>query len=195
MALRQTRVWRNSESYFSAVLAGSESDAIRQITVSRMALLRFFGGDVRGGRGSAWDELKRAPDIGGVVLTWKQMAPAKPLPPDVAARRLQEWAAAPWSVLHLEIALEKVREGRLEDGLAHLDSALALSPDYSDARFARGLILADLGRSEAVHDWLLFRSDSHEGDRGRTAYLASKIRAFMESRGQQVPRALAGSSP
>jgi hypothetical protein len=123
------------------------------------------------------------------------MAPAKPLPADVAVRPLQEWAAAPWAVLHLEIALNKVKDGRLEDGLTHLNSALALSPDYSDARFTRGLVLANLGRTEAVHDWLIFRSESHADDRGRTAYLASKLRALLESRGQPVPRALAGPSP
>lgn len=195
LAFRQARVWRNAEAYFSAVLAGSQSDDIRQITVSRMALLHFFRGDVRDGRAGAWDELKRAPKIGGVILTWKQMAPAKPLPADVAVRPLQEWAAAPWAVLHLEIALNKVKDGRLEDGLAHLNSALALSPDYSDARFTRGLVLANLGRTEAVHDWLIFRNESHADDRGRTAYLASKLRALLESRGQPVPRALAGPSP
>jgi hypothetical protein len=130
-----------------------------------------------------------------VILTWKQMAPAKPLPADVAVRPLQEWVAAPWAVLHLEIALNKVKDGCLEDGLAHLNSALALSPDYSDARFTRGLVLANLGRTEAVHDWLIFRSESHADDRGRTAYLASKLRALLKSRGQPVPRALAGPSP
>jgi hypothetical protein len=191
LALRQARVWRDAPSYFAAVLTGTRLDYVRHITVSRQALLQFSGGDVRGGRVRAWEELQRAPDVAGVGLTWKQMAPASPLPPEVAARTLEEWPAAPWSVLHLQIALQQMKEGRIDDALAHLDAALELSPDYADARFTRGALLADLGRGEAAHDWLVLRGDLRPGDRGRNAFLGSKVAALYRAEGKAPPRALA----
>ena len=191
LALRQARVWRDAPSYFAAVLTGTRLDYVRHITVSRQALLQFSGGDVRGGRVKAWQELQSAPDVAGVGLTWKQMAPASPLSPEVAGRTLEEWPAAPWSVLHLQVALQQMKEGRIDDALVHLDAALELSPDYADARFTRGALLADLGRMEAAHDWLVLRGDTRPGDRGRNAFLGSKVAALYRAEGKPTPRALA----
>ena len=192
LAAGQCQVWRSSDAYFSAVLAHNELDDIRQITVSRLALLRFFGGDVRGGRLSAVEELGRRPDLGGVVLTWRQMAPRAALSAEVAGRRLQEWPAAPWAVLQLEVARSQAKEGRAGDALDHIDSALGLAPEYMDARFYRAVMLADLGRLEAAHDWLIFHGWARGRDRGRDDFLTARIRALYEARGVRLPPALRG---
>jgi hypothetical protein len=191
-AAREARVWRSTRAYLESVLATTRIDEVRQITVSRLALLQFLGGDVRGGRLGALAELARAPRTEGVVLAWKDMAPGQPLSPDVAARPLQEWNAPPWAETHLVIAQAQLRQGRVEDALLHLDQALALSPDYADARFRRGLVLAEAGRMAAVHDWLVFRGDARANDRARDAFLASRVRILYEARGLPLPPALAG---
>ncbi len=192
-AAREAAVWESTHAYLVSVRDGTRLDAVREITISRLALLQFLRGDVRGGRSGAWEELQRAPATEGVILVWKEMAPASPLPPEIAGRTLQEWPAAPWAVVELDLAQRQVREGRIDDALAHLDQALALSPDYADARFNRAVVLAETGRMGAVHDWLVFRGSPGAGDRGREAFLASKIRALYEARGLHPPRALAGA--
>jgi thioredoxin-like negative regulator of GroEL len=90
------------------------------------------------------------------------------------------------------IAQAQLRQGRVEDALLHLDQALALSPGYADARFRRGLVLAEAGRMAAVHDWLVFRGDARANDRARDAFLASRVRILYEARGLPLPPALAG---
>jgi len=190
-AAREARVWRNTRDYLESVLGTTRIEEVRQITISRLALLQFLGGDVRGGRLNALAELAKAPGTGGVQLAWNAMAPGQPLPPDVAARPLQEWNASPWAETHLMIAQTQLRQARIEDALLHLDEALALSPDYEDARFRRGLVLAEAGRMGAVHDWIVFHGNARANDRARDGFLASRVRALYEARGLPVPPALA----
>jgi tetratricopeptide (TPR) repeat protein len=89
------------------------------------------------------------------------------------------------------IAQTQLRQARIEDALLHLDEALALSPDYEDARFRRGLVLAEAGRMGAVHDWIVFHGNARANDRARDGFLASRVRALYEARGLPVPPALA----
>ena len=191
LATREARVWRNTRDYLESVLSASRIEEVRQITVSRLAFLQFLGGDVRGGRKIAYEELARAPGTGGVLLVWEHMEPKQPLSPEVAARPLQEWPAPPWAVAHLITAQTQLLQARTEDALLHLDQALALDPDYGDARFRRGLVLADAGRMGAVHDWLVFHGNARAKDRARDAFLASRVRLLYEARGLPVPPLIA----
>jgi tetratricopeptide (TPR) repeat protein len=94
-------------------------------------------------------------------------------------------------VAHLITAQTQLLQARTEDALLHLDQALALDPDYGDARFRRGLVLADAGRMGAVHDWLVFHGNARAKDRARDAFLASRVRLLYEARGLPVPPLLA----
>jgi protein O-mannosyl-transferase len=154
-SLAQARTWRDIETFQRHLMQVPDPD-LNHITAARTGKLRFLEGDVRGGREAVKLELDRAPGVGGVILTWRQVAPAGPLSPEVASRELQEWPTAPYSFAEVQIARDQLAEGRTHDALLHLDSALARSPDYVEARFRRGVLLALLGRpEEALHDWLI----------------------------------------
>jgi hypothetical protein len=151
----QARVWRDIGAFQRHMMLIPDPD-LRHITAARTGKLRFLEGDVRGGREAVRLELERAPDVGGVILTWRQVMSQAPLSPEVASRKLQEWPAAPFSCVDLQIARIQVDEGRTGDALLHLDAAVARSPNFTEARFRRGLLLAAAGRPrEALHDLLL----------------------------------------
>jgi protein O-mannosyl-transferase len=154
-SLVQARTWRNIGAFQQHMMQIPDSD-LDHITAARTGKLRFLEGDVRGGREAVKRELERAPNVGGVILTWRQIAPSGPLSPEVESRVLQEWPAAPYSFAEVQISRDQLAEGRSRDALLHLDSAVARSPDFLEARFRRGVLLALLGHSRAaLHDWLL----------------------------------------
>jgi hypothetical protein len=154
VSLVQARTWRNTETFEARMMRNPDAD-LDHITAARAGKLRFLQGDVRGGREAVRAELARAPAVGGVILTWRQMAPAGPLEPEVAARRLQEWPAAPLAYADLQIATAQVAEGRMRDALRHMDAAIAMTPGFTEARFRRGVLLASSGNpAAALHDWL-----------------------------------------
>jgi hypothetical protein len=154
VSVGQARIWRSTNSFEAHMMENPDLD-LDHITAARAGKLRFLEGDVRGGRNAVWQELGRAPAVGGVILTWSQIAPGAPLSAQVASTRLQEWPAAPFAVANMQIARDQVAEGRLRDALLHLDAALEIAPDYAQARFRRGVILAASGYSgPALHDWL-----------------------------------------
>ena len=81
LATREARVWRNTRDYLESVLSASRIEEVRQITVSRLAFLQFLGGDVRGGRKIAYEELARAPGTGASCScgsTWSRSSRCPP---------------------------------------------------------------------------------------------------------------------
>jgi protein O-mannosyl-transferase len=179
LCVRQAPVWKDSESFFGRMGRENTSAEVREITVSRMALLRFFRGEVRTARDIARAQLARYPALGGVVLTWQQMEPKAEMTPERAGQQLQEWPAAPWSVIHLAVALSQAKAGWTEDALRHLDASLELSPGYWDARYDRCLFLAELGRPAAVHDWLILKSKAPRTEGARLSFLATKVEPLV----------------
>jgi hypothetical protein len=154
VSVGQARIWRSTGAFEAHMMENPDPD-LDHITAARAGKLRFLEGDVRGGRNAVWQELGRAPAVGGVILTWSQIAPHSPLSAQVAETRLQEWPAAPFAVAHMQISQDQIADGRLGDALLHLDAALEIDPDYTQARFRRGVILAAFGNSRpALHDWL-----------------------------------------
>ena len=187
-SVAEARTWRDSATRMRRLEAGTDDADLRAILVAREAKLRFLSGDVREGRADAWRERQRYPGVGGVLLVWREIAPASPLSPDVAARRLQEWPAAPWACLHKQVAAEELANGGIGEALDHLDAAVALAPAYSEARLRRGLLLASIGRpGEALHDWLALEwigdrsAPVVAGNRLLTAQLAAAYRAQGEA--------------
>ena len=188
ISVGEARGWRNSETWMRRFEARTDDADLRAITVAREAKLRFLGGEVREGRTAAWNDLQRSPGNGGVLLTWREMAPAGPLAADVAARPLQEWPAAPWACAHKQVAEEALAEGGMDEALDHLDAAIEMAPSYSEARLRRGLLLASTGRpAAALHDWMALET---MGDRSPalaaggklfTAALAAAFRAQGEA--------------
>ncbi len=194
VSVRDARNWRSTEAFQARMLRNPDPD-LAHITAARAGKLRFLGGDVRGGREAVAREIKEAPMVGGVVLTWEQVAPPPGLTPALAATTLQEWPAAPFAVAHAQIARQQLAEGRAADALLHLDQALAISPSYEEARFRRGVILASFGDTDlALHDWLFVRSAGAPG-KNRSAeldYLGDSIGKAFSARGDARTRALSG---
>jgi tetratricopeptide (TPR) repeat protein len=194
VSVRDARNWRNTDA-FQMHIIGTQDPDLRHITAARMGKLRFLEGDVRGGREAVKAEFDAAPSIGGVVLTWKQVAPAGFLSPLVAKSRLQEWSAAPFSVADASIARQQLDEGRVEDALLHLNAALERSPSYMEARFRRGLMLAALGRAQdALHDWLVVVRQGRgrdEASRAQADFMAGYLeKRFLEQGAERQLRAL-----
>jgi hypothetical protein len=184
VSVREARVWRSTEAFQASMLQNPDPD-LAHITAARAGKLRFLEGDVRGGRQIVARELKAAPSIGGVVLTWRQVAPAVDPVREVAARPLQEWPAAPFAVAHTQIARQQLQEGRAADALLHLDAALAISPDFTEARFRRGVLLASYGDPEgALHDWLAVRSSGKPSEK-QTAYLGTCLEKAYAARSDE----------
>jgi hypothetical protein len=187
-SLVQARTWQNIETFQQHMMQVPDPD-LNHITAARTGKLRFLEGDVRAGREAVKRELENAPNVGGVILTWRQVAPAAPLTEEVASRELQEWPAAPYAIAEVRIAREQLAEGRTHDALLHLDSAVALSPDFIEARFRRGVLLALLGRSgEAVHDWLSVERPS--GGRGAAPpavidFMTASIEKELDAEGNE----------
>lgn len=172
----QARIWRDMDAYYASSDRNPDPD-LRHITVALGGKLRFLEGDVAGGREIARRELARAPGVGGVILIWRQIGPPAPLGPQLAATKLQEWAAAPFSCTDVVIARDQLDDGRPRDALLHLDAAVARSPDYVEARVRRGVLLAALGRPrDALHDWLFVE----RRDAGRASATKGEI-DFMSS--------------
>jgi hypothetical protein len=185
-SLVQARTWRSIEAFQQHMMQVPDPD-LNHITAARTGKLRFLEGDVKGGREAVKRELESAPNVGGVILTWRQVAPAAPLTAEVESRELQEWPAAPYAIAEVRIARDQLAEGRTHDALLHLDSAVAFSPDFIEARFRRGVLLALLGRSgEAVHDWLLIERPF--GNRGAAPpavidFMSSSIETELDAEG------------
>lgn len=184
LSLRQARLWYDASAIHRHVLTRFEDVDLRNITLVRMAKLKFLAGDVRGGRAQARKIYAAAPQIAGVERSWREMAPPQPLSPEVEARPLQEWRAAPWACLHERIAVEQLKAGRTGDARVRLDAALVLSPDFVEARFRRALVLAELKDPHAaLHDWLIVesrddrRAISVEGMRFAAGQIAAAFRA------------------
>jgi hypothetical protein len=154
VSVGQARIWRDTHAFEAHLMENPDRD-LDHITAARAGKLRFLEGDVRGGREAVRQELARAPTVGGVILTWRQIAPGGPLSADVAARRLQEWPAAPFAFAEMQVARDQIAEGRLRDALFHLDAALEIAPEFTQARFRRGVLRAAFGYAEGcLHDWL-----------------------------------------
>jgi hypothetical protein len=163
-SLEGARIWQNAGNFQVHMMQNPDRD-LGHITAARAGKLRFLEGDVRGGREAVRLELERAPSVGGVILTWREIAPANALSPETASRRLQEWPAAPFTIAEVQIARAQLEEGRTGDALLHLDAAIEISPDFAEARFRRGVLLAAEGQpGRALHDWLCI-----ERDAGQTA--------------------------
>ena len=194
VSVRDARNWTSTEAFQARMLQNPDPD-LAHITAARAGKLRFLAGDVRGGREAVARELKEAPMVGGVVLTWEQVAPPPGLSPALAATTLQEWPAAPFAVAHAAIARQQLAEGRAADALLHLDQALAVSPFYEEARFRRGVILASLRDTDlALHDWLFVRNANGPG-KDRSAeldYLGASIAKALEARGDARAKAMSG---
>jgi len=151
---RQCEEWRDTPALQARLLRNPDPD-LNHITVARSGKLRYLDGDVRGGRAIVAAELAAAPKVGGVILTWREVAPARPLTPAELATPLEEWTVAPLSVAELTLARELAAGGRTDDALLHLDATVARSPEYGEAHFFRGVLLAAYGRlPEALHDWV-----------------------------------------
>ena len=154
VSVRGAEVWRDTHAFEAKLMENPDRD-LEHITAARAGKLRFLEGDVRGGRQAVGQELQRAPSVGGVILTWREIAPGGPLSAEVAARRLQEWPAAPFAFAEMQVAQEQIAEGRLRDAVLHLDAALEISPDFTQAHFRRGILLAAFGNAGgSLHDWL-----------------------------------------
>jgi protein O-mannosyl-transferase len=156
LSTRQARIWRDAFTIHEQMLSRFHDPDLRNIALARIAKLQFLAGNVRDGRALAEKIYAQAPAVAGVERSWREMRPAQPIPPEVAAQPLQEWRSVPWAFLHESIAREHLKSGRTRDGLVRLNAALALSPGYVEARFRRALVLAELGRGRAaLHDWLV----------------------------------------
>ncbi|MEO7411903.1 MAG: hypothetical protein ABIZ81_00980 [Opitutaceae bacterium] len=184
LSVRQARYWRDPVTMFEYVFQKLNDEDLRNITLARIAKLRFLAGEVREGRALGDKVYRAAPHIAGVARTWREMQPAQSLSPEVAARPRQEWRTAPWVFLHDSIAAENLREGRRRDALVRLDMALAMDPDYVDARFRRALVRVDLGDAPgAAHDWLVLTATdtsgilSAEGMRFLSTQISAEFRA------------------
>jgi hypothetical protein len=199
ISVKQARLWRDAFTIHEYVLTRLHDADLRNITLVRMAKLQFLNGDVRGGRELAEKVYAASANIAGVARAWREMAPERPLTPEVAARRLQEWPAAPWACLHERIAAEQLREGRAHDALARLDAALALSPDFAEVRFQRALLYAVMGQPrDALHDWLMLRSTGAARTLapGGLEFAADKIaNAFDDAGGKELAAMLRRRKP
>jgi hypothetical protein len=163
VSVEEARVWSSTES-FQARMSENPDPDLAHITAARAGKLRFLEGDVRGGRAIVARELAAAPGIGGVILTWHQVAPLPGVKPTEREGPLEEWPAAPLAVADAQVASIQIEEGRAPDALLHYDQALALSPGYAQARLSRGMLLAAFGYPElALHDWLIVRSSYGSG--------------------------------
>jgi hypothetical protein len=190
LSVVEARDWRDTPSFQARLMQNPDRD-LGHITAARAGKLMFMEGDVRDGRAAVARELQEAPSVGGVVLTWQQVAPAAPLSAAVAATRLQEWAAAPFAFAHAQIAREQLDEGRAPDALLHLDAALVISPRFAEARFRRGIVEVAYGDlTMALHDWLSLRDSGREA--ARSDYLARSLEKAYAAEGSDLARPLAG---
>jgi hypothetical protein len=172
---RQARLW-GSPAAFEAKMMAVPDPELRHITAARAGKLRFLRGEVRDGRAQVWDELQRAPGVGGVQLTWREIAPRTPLSPEVARRPLEEWTVAPYALIELQLARGQLAEGRTYDALQHLTAAIQMAPEFSEARFRRGILFCAYGRlPEALHDWLEV-AQHPSGDGGELAFFTDCLR-------------------
>jgi hypothetical protein len=154
VSLGEARIWRDTHTFEARLMENPDRD-LDHITAARAGKLRFLEGDVRGGREAVQQELLRAPSVGGVILTWRQVAPGAPLSAEVAARRLQEWPAAPFAFAEMQVARDQIAEGRLRDAMLHLNAAITIAPEFTQARFRRGVLRAAFGDAGgSLHDWL-----------------------------------------
>lgn len=188
LSFQQGKLWRDARAMHEHVLTRLQDPDLRNITLVRMAKLQFMAGNVRDGRALAEKIHAQAPTIAGVERSWREMRPGQPVPEDVAARPLQEWRAAPWAYLHDNIAREQLSEGRARDALVRLSAALVISPGFTEVRFRRALVLADLGRPrEALHDWLVLETSGSRAGLapGAMAFAAAQIAAALRSAGEE----------
>jgi len=192
VSLRQCAEWRDTPSLQARLLRNPDAD-LNHITIARAGKLRFLEGDVRGGRAVVAAELARAPDVGGVILTWRELAPAAPLTAEERSRPLEEWRVAPLSFAELELARDQLAEGRTYDALQHLDAILARSPEYGEARFRRGVLLVAYGRlPEALHDWVEaagLRQTRAPASPAELAFLASCVESGYLAAGDRTAAA------
>ena len=187
------RDWRDTPSFQARLMQNPDQD-LAHITAARAGKLLYMEGNVRDGRQAVLAELRAAPSVGGVILTWQQVAPAAPISPAVAATRLQEWTAAPFAFAHARIAREQLEEGRVSDALDHLDEALKISPGFAEARFRRGVLEVAYGNLPmALHDWLYLRG-SHRGSAGGAErdFLSGCLEKAYAAEGSALARPLAG---
>jgi len=198
VSVSESRVWRNTDTFQERMMRNPDSD-LDHITAARAGKLRFLEGDVRGGRDAVRGELARAPSVGGVILTWRQIAPSSPMSAEVAATRLQEWPTAPFAYAHQQIALAQLDEGRNRDALLHLDAALVVAPDYAEARFERGMVFAASGAAgSALHDWLFLRRawGARPAQAARLSYMGRRIASAYAAEGNgRYARLLGGAGP
>jgi protein O-mannosyl-transferase len=188
LSYRQARLWRDSLSVHRHIFARLQDSDLRNITLARIAKLQFLDGDVRGGRALVEKIYAEAPHIGGVARYWREMAPERPLSPEIAARELQEWQASPWASLHERIAADMIRAGRLNDALVRLNAALVLSSHFTEARFRRALLLAELNQPRAaLHDWLVLEAtnDGRTLATGAMQFAAKEIAAAFRAADQE----------
>lgn len=194
LSFQQGKLWRDAVAMHEHVLTRLKDPDLRNITLVRLAKLQFMAGNVRDGRALAEKIYAQAPKIAGVERSWREMRPAQPVPAAVAARPLQEWRAAPWAYLHDNIAREQLSEGRPRDALVRLNAALTLEPDFTEVRFRRMLVLADLGRPrEALHDWLVIEASANRATLavGAMPFAAAQVAAALRSDGaEELARAL-----
>jgi protein O-mannosyl-transferase len=181
---RQARTWGSPAAFEAKMMAVPEPE-LRHITAARAGKLRFLRGEVRDGRAQVWDELQRAPGVGGVQLTWREIAPRSPLSPEVASRPLEEWPVAPYALIELQLARGQLAEGRSYDAVQHLTAAIQMAPEFSEARFRRGILFCAYGRlPEALHDWLQV-AQHPAGAGGELAFFTDSLRKAYLAAGDE----------
>ncbi|QDU63847.1 hypothetical protein Pan216_47280 [Planctomycetes bacterium Pan216] len=77
------------------------------------------------------------------------------------------------------LAMEYVKEGETEEGLARLKDVTEKDPDYQAAYFQIGQLLADEGEIDEAQDWLTRGVDAAK--RTGNIHAAEEMQTFLDS--------------